>query len=475
MKRYDIVVVGSGPNGLTAACMLARAGLEVLLIEGSEELGGATSSAELSLPGFIHDRGSAVHPFGIASPIFRLLQLERFGLRWIQPSLPVVHPLDGGQAAVIKRSIRATADELGRDGAAYYGLFAPLVRSWEQIAPLVLNPLRFPAYPISAARFGMRSLLPATVLARLLFRSEKAAALMAGLSAHSMLPLESAFSSAPAMVLGALAHKVGWPIPQGGAGSIPKALLNYFRSHGGKVITGQWIKHLDELPPNKAVLLDLTPRQLLQIAGDYLPFRYREQLEAYRYGPGTFKIDYALDEPIPWQAEDCRRSATVHIGGTMAEVADSERAPHQQEHSSKPYVLLAQPSLFDPSRAPEGKHTAWAYCHVPNGSNEDMSFAIEEQIERFAPGFRSRILARHITTCSDLEAWNPNLIGGDISGGITDWQQLFARPVLKLHPQRTPLPRVYLCSSSTPPGPGVHGMCGYHAAKLALHDLQLSM
>jgi phytoene dehydrogenase-like protein len=472
MERYDAIVVGSGPNGLTAACILARAGLEVLLIEGNKELGGGTSSAELTLPGFRHDRGSAVHPFGIASPIFRLLQLERFGLRWIQPELPVVHPLDGGQAAYIQRSLRATAAQLGRDGAAYYRLFAPLVRSWEQIAPLVLNPLRFPAYPISAARFGMRSILPATLLARLLFRSEKAAALLAGLGAHSMLPLEAPFSSAPALVLGSLAHTVGWPIPQGGAGSIANALVNCFRSHGGKVITGQWIRHLDELPPHKAVLFDLTPRQFLQIAGDYLPNSYRERLEAYRYGPGVFKIDYALDGPIPWQAEDCRRSATVHLGGSMAEIAAAERAPHQQEHATRPYVLLAQPSLFDASRAPEGKHTAWAYCHVPNGSNQDMTFAIEEQIERFAPGFRSRILARSISSCADLETWNPNLIGGDIGGGIADWQQLFARPVLKLHPQRTSLPLVYLCSSSTPPGPGVHGMCGYHAAKLALSDLQ---
>lgn len=472
MKRYDAVVVGSGPNGLTAACILARAGLDVVLIEGFTELGGGTSSAELTLPGFIHDRGSAVHPFGIASPIFRILQLERFGLRWIQPSLPVVHPLDGGRAAIIRRSIRATADELGDDGAAYYRLFAPMVKSWEQIAPLVLHPLRFPAYPISAARFGMRSILPATVLARLLFRHEKAAALMAGLSAHSMLPLEAAFSSAPTLVLGALAHKVGWPIPQGGAGSIAKALLNFFRAHGGKVITGKWIKHLDELPPHKIALLDLTPRQLLQLGSDYLPDSYREQLENYRYGPGIFKLDYALDGPIPWQAEDCARSATVHIGGTMAEIASAERAPHYQQHAAQPYVLLAQPSLFDPSRAPEGKHTAWAYCHVPNGSNEDMTFAIEEQIERFAPGFRSRILARNITTSSDIEQWNPNLIGGDISGGLPDWKQLFARPVLSLHPQRTPIPSLYLCSSSTPPGPGVHGMCGYHAAKLALQDLQ---
>ncbi len=468
MRAYDAVIVGGGPNGLTAACVLAQAGWRVLLIEARETVGGGVSSGEATLPGFIHDFGSAVHPFGIASPVFRMLDLKRFGLRWVQPPAPVAHPLDGGRAVLLERSIRATAAWLGRDGVAYERLMAPLVRLWDRIQPLVLNPLRFPNHPFAGAYFGALALLPVTLLARMFFREDAAPALIAGLGAHSLLPLDAPLTSAPALVLGALGHAVGWPIPQGGAQAIANALEACLRASGGEVRTGWLVQHIDELPDARACLFDTTPRQLLQIAGDRLPAGYRRQLERFRSGPGVFKLDYALDGPVPWTNPACARSATVHLGGTLEEMAASERAPHCGEHAAYPYVLLAQPTLFDPTRAPPGKHIAWAYCHVPNGSTVDMTAVIEAQIERFAPGFRTRILARRAMNCAAMEAWNPNLIGGDISGGLPDWRQLLTRPTISLTPYRTPARGIYLCSSSTPPGPGVHGMCGYHAACAAL-------
>lgn len=472
MRAYDAVVVGAGPNGLTAACVLARAGRQVLLVEACDTVGGGVSSGELTLPGFTHDFGSAVHPFGVASPVFRSLQLERYGLRWVQPPVPLAHPLDGGRAVLLERSVRATANGLGRDGAAYTRLMAPLARWWERIQPMVLNPLRFPAHPVVVARFGLRALWSVSLLARALFRDEAAPALLAGLGGHSFLPLDAPLSAAPALVLGALGHAIGWPIPVGGAQAIADALTAYLRAHGGEVRTGWRVKHIDELPTASTYLFDVTPRQLIAIAGSRLPEGYNQQLARFRYGPGVFKLDYALDGPVPWAAPGCTRTATVHLGGTLGEIAAAERAPHVGEHAKQPYVLLSQPTLFDQTRAPVGKHIVWAYCHVPHGSTVDMTGAIEAQIERFAPGFGERIIARSATTCAGMEAWNANLIGGDISGGLPDWQQLFARPTLSVNPQRTPTRGIYLCSASTPPGPGVHGMCGYHAARLSLDDLR---
>jgi phytoene dehydrogenase-like protein len=470
LKQYDAIIVGAGPNGLAAACVLARAGRRVLVLEASEYIGGGISSAERTLPGFIHDLGSAVHPFGVASPIFRSLGLERFGLRWIQPPAAVAHPLDGGRAIVLERSVAATAAQLGRDGAAYERLMAPIVRRWERIQPLVLNPLRFPANPIAAAHFGVRSLWSVRFLANLCFRHEEARALLAGLGCHSFLPMEAPLSAAPALVLGALGHAVGWPIPQGGAQAIADALAACLRSYGGEIITDHFVEQMADLPAAPAVVFDVTPRQLIHIAGEQLPAGYRRRLERFRQGPGIFKLDYALDGPVPWAAPACGRAVTVHVGGAFDEIAYSERAPQRGEHVSSPAILLAQPTLFDPTRAPAGKQIVWAYCHVPHGSTVDMTDAIESQIERFAPGFRSRIIARSSMNCRDMEAWNPNLLGGDISGGIPDWRQLLTRPVVSLHPHRTPVPGIYLCSSSTPPGPGVHGMCGAHAADEVLRD-----
>jgi phytoene dehydrogenase-like protein len=468
MRDYDAVVVGAGPNGLTAACVLARAGWRVLLVEARDRVGGGVSSAELTLPGFIHDLGSAVHPFGVASPVFRSLGLERYGLRWVQPPTPLVHPLDGGRAVSLERSVAATAAGLGRDGPTYHRLMTPLARWWGRIQPLVLDPLRLPAHPLAAARFGLRALWPAALLARALFRAEPARALLAGLAGHSFLPLEAPLSAAPALVLGALGHTVGWPFPRGGAQTIADALAACLRAHGGAIRTGWRVEHIAELPPARAYLFDVTPRQLIALAGDRLPAGYRLRLERFRHGPGVFKLDYALDGPVPWSNPACARSATLHLGGTLAEIAASERAPGRGEHPARPYVLVAQPTLFDPTRAPSGKHTFWAYCHVPAGSSTDMTAAIEAQIERFAPGFCNRVLARSAMACAEMEVWNANLVGGDISGGLPDWRQLLTRPTLSLRPHRTPAPGVFLCSSSTPPGPGVHGACGDHAARAAL-------
>jgi phytoene dehydrogenase-like protein len=467
---YDAVVVGAGPNGLAAAVTLARAGRSVLVVEANDTIGGGARSGELTLPGFTHDFGSAVHPLGVASPFFQTLPLDRHGLTWIHPPLPLAHPFDDGTAAALHRSIRATGATLGPDAGAYWRLMAPVVRNWDKIAPALLGPLRFPRHPVAFVRFGLRATWPASLLAKTIFRGAHARGLFAGNSAHSFLPLERMPSAAFGMMLCALAHVVGWPIPQGGAQAIANALASYLRSLGGEIVTGWRVDSLDELPAARAVLCDVTPRQLMRMAGRRLPERYRRALRRYRYGPGVFKLDYALDGPIPWTNEDCRRAGTVHLGGTLDEIAASECAPWRNEHAGRPFVLLSQPTLFDPGRAPAGKHIAWAYCHVPNGSTFDMTGRIEAQIERFAPGFRSRILARTAWTPAQLEQQDANLIGGDINGGVQDLFQLFTRPTWSLTPYRTAAPGLYICSSSTPPGGGVHGMGGYHAAQTALRD-----
>ena len=467
-RSYDAIVIGSGPNGLSAAIVLAEAARSVLVIEAQKTIGGGARSAELTRPGFLHDVCSAVHPLGIASPFFRTLPLDQHGLEWIQPPSPLAHPLDDGTAAVLHRSIEETSDDLGEDGAAYQSMIAPMMADWARLEDAVLGPLKFPRHPIALSRFGIRALRPAAGLARNLFRTERARALFAGLAAHSVLPLEYPFSSAIGLVLAILGHVAGWPIPRGGAQRISEALAGHLRSLGGEVVTDWRVESLEELPPARAVLCDLAPRGLLKISGSRLPAGYRRALERYRYGPGVFKLDWALDGPIPWKAPDCARAATVHVGGTLEEIAAAERAPWQGTQIENPFVLVAQPSLFDPSRAPAGKHTAWAYCHVPNGTDSDMTSPIENQIERFAPGFKDLILARSARPPSVMQQHNANLVGGDIGGGAMTLAQLFLRPTRRMY--STPTKGLYLCSSSTPPGGGVHGMCGYHAARAALRD-----
>jgi phytoene dehydrogenase-like protein len=468
VSEYDAVVVGSGPNGLAAAIELARAGRSVLVREAAESVGGGLRSGELTRPGFVHDLCSAIHPMAAASPFFRTLPLSEHGLEWIEPQAPLAHPLESGEAAVLLRSVDETADGLGTDAERYRGLFGPLVASWAQLEPALLGPLvRVPRHPLALTRFGLSALQPAASFARRRFRDEPARALFAGLAAHSILSLESVGSASFGLVLGTTGHAVGWPLPRGGSQRIADALASYLRSLGGEIQTDAPVESLDELSA-PTVLCDVTPRQLLRLAGDRLPPRYRRGLERFRYGPGVFKLDWALSAPIPWSAPACAEAGTVHLGGTLEEITASERAPARGETSERPFVLLAQPTLFDPSRAPEGQHTAWAYCHVPHGSAVDMTERIERQIERFAPGFQERVLARCASAPADLERRNPNLVGGDIGGGSNELRQLVARPVLRAVPYTTPLEGLYLCSSSTPPGGGVHGMCGYLAARAAL-------
>ncbi len=466
--RYDAVVVGSGPNGLSAAITIARAGRSVLVLEARDTAGGGCRSAELTLPGFTHDVCSAVHPLAMASPAFREMPLERLGVEFVHPELPLAHPLDGGDAVAIHRSLGETATGMGSDANAYRRLFGPLVTSFDQVLASTLGPPRFPRHPIAAARFGRNAIRSAVGLARSRFATERTRAAFAGLAAHSILPLETRPSAAFGLMLAMAAHAVGWPFVRGGSQSLTDAFVAHLRELGGELETERPVRSMGDLPLASAYLFDVTPRQLAAIAGSDLPSRYLRSISRYRYGPGVFKADFALSAPIPWAAGAACRAGTIHVGGTLDEIASAERSTATGTAPDRPYVLVAQPSLFDPSRAPAGQHTAWAYCHVPHGSNVDMTEAITRQIERFAPGFRDVLLAAHTFTAPELEAYNANYVGGDINGGVQDLRQLFTRPVMRLDPYTTPNPRIFLCSASTPPGGGVHGLCGYFAARSAL-------
>ncbi len=471
--RCDAVVVGAGPNGLAAAITLARTGRSVVVFEAAPTPGGGARSAELTLPGFVHDPCSAIHPTAIASPFFRSLALERHGLAWIHPDAPAAHPLDGGRAALLERSVTDTGAGLGavdpRDSRAWRRLFAAPVDAADALATEVLRPvLHVPRHPVALARFGLPSLLPAATLARRSLHGDAARALFAGLAAHSMVSLDQPMTASFGMAMGLFAQGFGWPMARGGSGRIVDALVAELAALGGTVVTGHRIASMSELPRARAYLFDVTPHQLISIVGDRFPPGYRSRLARFRHGPGVFKLDWALAGPIPWTAEGVGRAATVHLGGTLDEIVAAEAEVARGAHPERPFVLLVQQTPFDPSRAPAGKHTAWAYCHVPNGSPVDMTAAIEGQVERFAPGFRDLILARSARDPAAMEAYDENYVGGDINGGLADWRQLLFRPVPARDPYATPVRGIYLCSSSTPPGGGVHGMCGYLAARSAL-------
>jgi phytoene dehydrogenase-like protein len=467
-KMYDAIIVGSGPNGLAAAIRLAQEGLSVIIYEAKDTIGGGMCSGELTLPGFVHDICSAIHPLGIGSPFFRELPLCKHGLEWIQPLAPLAHPFDNGTAAMLERSVDETSSTLDIDATAYKQLMEPLISNWDKLEIDLLGPLHFPRHPVAMARFGINAIRSASNLAKSRFKNAHARGLFAGLAAHSMMPLDWSLTAAFGLILGILGHTKGWPMPHGGSQKIANALDSYFRSIGGEIVTGKNVISIDQLPSARAILFDVTPRQLLRIVGNRFPSEYREKLKGYRYGPGVFKIDWALNEPIPWKVKECTRAGTVHLGGTLEEIEESEREVWEGKHPTRPFVLMAQQSLFDQTRAPEGKHTAWGYCHVPSGSMVDMTERIESQVERFAPGFRECILARSTKSAVELEEYNANYVGGNINGGVQDLYQLFTRPVARIVPYSTPLKGIYICSSSTPPGGGVHGMCGYHAANAAL-------
>lgn len=468
MPRYDAIVIGSGPNGLAAAITLARAGRSVLVREGAATVGGSCRSAALTLPGFVHDVCATVQAMAPVSPFMATLPLAEHGCHLVRPPAAFAHPLDDGTAAVVEGTVDATAGRLEADAGAYRALMGPIVESWRSLAPMLLGPPRFPAHPLQMARFGLHAIRSAASLANHAFRTQAARALFAGAAAHAMLPMEWTASAAFGLVLTLAAHVGGWPVAAGGSQRVADAMASYLRSLGGQIETGAPVESLAELPAASAIVCDVTPRQLLRLAGDSLPGSYRRRLRRFRYGPGAFKVDWALNGPIPWIASECARAGTVHLGGTMEELAESERASWEGRVSEQPFVLLVQSSLFDPSRAPGGRQTAWAYCHVPIGCTVDMTDRIERQVERFAPGFRARILARHTMSPTDLERRNPNLVGGDVGAGSQQLSQLFARPVLRLNPYSTPARSLYLCSASTPPGGGVHGMCGYWAARSVL-------
>jgi phytoene dehydrogenase-like protein len=470
--RYDVVVVGAGPNGLSAGVATARAGLETLVVEAHELPGGGTRTSALTVPGFLHDVCSSVHPLGVASPWLRELALDELGLEWVHPSAPLAHVLGDGRVVTLERSIDDTAAQLGRDGRAYRRLMAPFVEQLDPLLAMILGPLRFPREPLLLARFGLEAIRSLRGLARAWFRDGVAPALLAGIAAHSMVPLGSLATASFGLVLAAAGHGVGWPVARGGSQAITQALVARLREASGELIVGHKVTHIDELPPARAYLFaylfDVTPRQLVTIVGDRLPESYRARLARFRYGPGVFKVDWALRAPVPWRDARCARAATVHLSGTLDDVARAERAVHRGELVEHPFTLFVQPSLFDPTRAPAGQHTAWAYCHVPHGSAIDATAAIEAQIENYAPGFREAVIARATMNAVEMEHYNANYVGGDINGGLSDVRQLFFRPIASRDPYATPAPDIFLCSSSTPPGGGVHGMCGYWAARSVL-------
>jgi phytoene dehydrogenase-like protein len=462
-------VVGSGPNGLAAAITLAREGRSVLVREAQETIGGGVRSAELTLPGFVHDVCSSIYPFVPGSPFFRGLQLDEHGLELVHPGAAVAHPFDDGSAVVLERSVETTAEQLGVDESAYRNMVGPIADAWDLLEEAVLAPLvTAPRHPIALGRFALSALRSADGLARGAFTGERARAFFGGCAAHSMVPLTRRGTAAFGLVLAVSGHRFGWPFARGGAQRLTDALASHLRSLGGELQAGAPVRSLANLPRTRAVFCDVTPRGLLRLAAGRLPADYVRRLQSFRHGPGAFKVDYALAGPIPWKAEECARAGTIHLGGTLAELVASEQAPWRGEHAERPFVLLAQHTLFDPTRAPEGKHTVWAYCHVPHGSARDMTERIERQIERFAPGFRDLVVGRSVLPPAELERRNENLVGGDINGGAANLRQLLFRPTIKLVPYKTPLRGVYLCSSSTPPGGGVHGMCGYLAARAAL-------
>jgi phytoene dehydrogenase-like protein len=473
VTQPDAVVVGSGPNGLAAALTLARAGLQVQVFEGADEPGGGCRTAELTLPGFAHDVCSTVHGLAAASAFFAGCDLGARGVRLLVPEVAAAQPLDGGRAAAIYGSVAETASRLGADAGAYRRLMEPLERDAQSVLSLALSPLRsVPGRPVSAVRFGALGLLPATVLARRL-KTAEGRALLAGMAAHSIRSLTAPLTGAFGLTMLLLAHTTGWPVVEGGSGRLVAAMTAELTELGGTVTTGCWVKSLADLPPARAVMLDVTPRQLLEMAGDKLPRGYYRAMRRFRYGPGVCKVDWALDGPVPWQNEACRQTVTIHVGGTIAEVARSEAAVAAGQHPEQPFCLATQPGVVDQTRAPAGKQVLWAYCHVPPGSDVDMASQIEAQIERFAPGFRDLILARSVRTAADMERYNPSYVGGDIAAGASTLRQTFGRPALRWNPYRVPLPGMYLCSGSTPPGGGVHGMCGMWAARTALRDMRL--
>lgn len=469
--KRTAIVVGSGPNGLAAAIRLAQEGWSVSVFEAKETPGGGLRTAELTLPGFRHDICATIHTTGFTSPFLSTLPLEQYGVEWVFPPAALAHPFDDHPAAMVYRSLERTASELDGDARAYKRLYTPILEHWDKISENILGPLPLPPrHILPLLRFGWYAIRSSQSLARSVFRMGRARGLFAGMSAHSILPLDRPSSAAFGLILSAMGHRSGWPFARGGSVNFANALINYFRSLGGELHTAQEVRSLKQLPEADAVLFDVTPMRVMEIIGDDFPAGYRRSLGRYRYGPGVFKMDFALSAPVPWKDTRCAQAGTVHLGGSLEEITNGERDVWSGKHQEKPFVLAVQTSLFDDSRAPDGQHTLWAYCHVPNGSTVDMSRQIEGQIERFAPGFKDVILARHTFNASQMQAYNPNYVGGDINSGVQDLFQLFTRPVISLKPYRTALKGIYLCSSSTPPGGGTHGMCGYHAAETVLSD-----
>lgn len=466
---FDAVIVGSGPNGLSAGILLAQNGLRVLILEAKSSIGGGTRTQELTEPGFLHDVCSAVHPTAVASPFLKTLPLNEFGLDWCYPNFPVAHPLDDGQAVVVTKSLEETIQRLGSDGKAYARMVRPLVERWDELSPDFFAPIRIPKKPVQLAKFGMLGMHSAVKLAKR-FKEASTRGFFAGLAAHSILPLENRFTASFGLIFSATIHAANWPIVKGGSASITHAMAAYFKSLGGMIEVNTEITDFKQIPSTKSVLFDLTPHQIARIADSEFPYRFTKKLMDYQYGPGVFKIDFALSGPVPWANQECELAGTLHLGGTIGEIAASERACWKGQISGNPYVIVSQPSIFDETRAPKGKHTLWAYCHVPHGSHVDQSEAIIKQIERFAPAFRETIISYSTMTSPQIQEYNANYIGGDINGGAQYFRQIIGRPVLKWDPYKLRGKRMYICSSSTPPGGGVHGMSGYHAARSVLKN-----